>query len=182
MKTFRFDPLPGAGPYSSHRRMRVRERFDGMTLVDFLLAFHPPTEKRRWIEWITAGDICIDSQVVDVGRIVCAGDQYVHTLHNVCEPDVAPEIGVLHEDDSIIVVDKPAPLPVHPSGRFNRNTLLFLLQSVYGGDKLRMAHRLDANTSGVIVVCRSAEAATSIQTQFAHARSRSNMSRWCAVV
>ncbi len=39
------------------------------------------------------------------------------------EPDVNAGIRLLHEDEAIIVLHKPAPLPMHPGGRFNRNTL-----------------------------------------------------------
>ncbi|TWU58065.1 RluA family pseudouridine synthase [Rubripirellula reticaptiva] len=168
IKTFRFDPLPGARPYENPRSMRVRRHQAGLSLLNFLLEFHPPTRRQSWLDWIAAGDITIDGQCAQADRVVLAGERYVHTMHDVCEPDVAPEVVVLHEDDAIIVVDKPAPMPVHPSGRFNRNTLLCLLQTVYLDDKLRMAHRLDANTTGVVVVCRTAAAATSIQTQFAN--------------
>ena len=72
------------------------------------------------------------------------------------EPDVAANVTVLFEDDAILVVQKPAPLPMHACGRFNRNTLGFILNRVYHPLKLKPAHRLDANTSGVKVAPTSA--------------------------
>ncbi len=57
-------------------------------------------------------------------------------------------IQLLHEDSLLVVVNKPAPLPSHPSGRFNRNTLAYIVGQAYRPEKLRLAHRLDANTMG----------------------------------
>jgi RluA family pseudouridine synthase len=82
------------------------------------------------------------------------------------EPDVNAEIQVLYEDDAIVVVNKPAPLPMHPCGRFNRNTLTYILQQVYSRQKLRPAHRLDANTTGVVILARTRRVAAVLQPQF----------------
>ena len=83
------------------------------------------------------------------------------------EPDVNAAIRVLHEDAAIVVLNKPAPLPLHPSGRFNRNTLQSILNQVYHPQKLRPMHRLDANTTGVVVFARTRHFAGQLQPQFA---------------
>ena len=75
-------------------------------------------------------------------------------------------ITILHEDEALIVVNKPAPLPVHASGRFHRNTLEAILRTVYAPQKPRPAHRLDANTTGVCVFTRTALFARLVQPQF----------------
>jgi hypothetical protein len=77
-----------------------------------------------------------------------------------------PIFAILHEDEALIVVNKPAPLPIHPSGRFNRNTLQAILQTVYHPQKPRPAHRLDANTSGIVVFTRTRHFAKFVQPQF----------------
>jgi RluA family pseudouridine synthase len=84
------------------------------------------------------------------------------------EPDVNAAIRILHEDEAIVVVNKPAPLPLHPSGRFNRNTLQAILNQVYYPQKLRPIHRLDANTTGIIVFARTRHYAGLLQPQFAN--------------
>jgi len=65
-----------------------------------------------------------------------------------------------------LVINKPAPLPIHPSGRFNRNTLQAILQTVYHPQKPRPAHRLDANTTGLVVFTRTRHFAKFVQPQF----------------
>jgi RluA family pseudouridine synthase len=79
---------------------------------------------------------------------------------------VNPDIRLLHEDEAIIVINKPAPLPVHPSGRYNLNTLQSLLQKVYYPQKPRPAHRLDANTTGIVIFSRTRHFAKFLQPQF----------------
>jgi len=77
------------------------------------------------------------------------------------------QIEVIYEDEAIIVINKPAPLPMHAGGRFFRNTLKYALDAVYYPQKPRPCHRLDANTTGVVVVARTRHFAGLIQPQFA---------------
>jgi len=65
------------------------------------------------------------------------------------------------------VVNKPAPLPMHAAGRFNRNTLQHILNQVYHPEKPKQAHRLDANTTGVVLLTRTRRFAALLQPQFA---------------
>jgi UPF0176 protein len=55
---------------------------------------------------------------------------------------------------------------MHPCGRFNRNSLAYILNQVYHPIKLRPAHRLDADTSGVVIFCKTREMARLVQPQF----------------
>jgi 23S rRNA pseudouridine1911/1915/1917 synthase len=62
---------------------------------------------------------------------------------------------VVHREDELLVLDKPAGLPVHPSARYHRSTLTAVLRRDFGPDHgWRMAHRLDRETSGVMVFGR----------------------------
>jgi UPF0176 protein len=64
------------------------------------------------------------------------------------------------------VIDKPAPLPIHASGRFNRNTLTWILDQVYAPQRLRPVHRLDANTTGAVLFARTRQFARPLVEQF----------------
>jgi RluA family pseudouridine synthase len=75
-------------------------------------------------------------------------------------------IELLHEDEALIVLNKPAPLPMHAGGRFYRNTLKYVLDEIYYPQKPLPSHRLDANTTGVVVVARTRYFAGQIQPQF----------------
>jgi RluA family pseudouridine synthase len=110
-----------------------------------------------------------DRQAVEPKRRVWAGEQYLHRQPATREPDVNAAIRVFYEDEAIVVIDKPAPLPVHASGRYHRNTLQWILNEVYAPQKLRPVHRLDANTTGVLVLARTRQHARPLVEQFAAA-------------
>src|SRR5687768_14795661 len=86
------------------------------------------------------------------------------------EPAVNGAVTVLHEDEALIVLNKPAPLPMHPGGRYTRNTLQQILNTVYRPQKPKPAHRLDANTTGLVIVARSRHFAGRLQGQFSERR------------
>jgi 23S rRNA pseudouridine1911/1915/1917 synthase len=71
------------------------------------------------------------------------------------ENPVPTEVPVLYEDAHLLAVDKPANLPVHPSARYHRNTLIKVLQARRPGEWLSLGHRLDRETSGVLLVAKT---------------------------
>jgi 23S rRNA pseudouridine1911/1915/1917 synthase len=75
---------------------------------------------------------------------------------------------ILYEDECLIAVDKPSPLAVHAVGSYKEKNLLTLLGRVekYQGLELRIVNRLDAETSGLVIVARTREAASRIGKQF----------------
>jgi RluA family pseudouridine synthase len=94
----------------------------------------------------------------------------LHRHPQMIEPDVNGDITVIYEDEALVVLNKPAPLPMHAGGRYTRNTLQHALDVVYRPQKLRPAHRLDANTTGLVVAARNHHFAGRLQTQFAEGR------------
>lgn len=160
------NPLPGKGPYENRRPLNVPERYDRLTLVDMLSRWHDHLPPSYWAGECKAGHLLCDGVPFSAETIVRAGMRLEHRLPEMCEPDVAGDVKWVYEDDAIVVLNKPAPLPVHPCGRFNRNSLTAWLNQMYGQQKLRPAHRLDANTTGLIVFSRSKEVAAKLQPQF----------------
>lgn len=161
---------PGSVPYTNLRRMYVPRRHVGRTLLEFLQYWHPPTSNRQWLQWIEAGEITLAGEQVSADFIVRDGQQFDQQMPGTIEPPINPEIQLLYEDTDLVVVNKPAPLPVHPSGRYNRNTLTSILAQAYPKEKLRPAHRLDAATTGVVLLCRRLAAARVVQPQFQQGR------------
>jgi RluA family pseudouridine synthase len=159
-------PLPGSVPYDNARPLSVPLRFDRMELLEFLDAMHTHLSRDHWIEICNQHRLTCRGEAVQPGRIMRAGERLLHLMPATVEPDVATDIRILHEDDAIVVVHKPAPLPMHPCGRFNRNSLSHLLNLVYHPGCVRPAHRLDADTSGVVVFCKSKAIARILQPQF----------------
>jgi 23S rRNA pseudouridine1911/1915/1917 synthase len=88
------------------------------------------------------------------------------------EPDVPREFTILYEDASVMVIDKPAGLPMHTTAKFWRNTLTALLRERYPDEPMHTAHRIDRETSGVLLISRTREAASFLTLAFAGRRVR----------
>ena len=83
------------------------------------------------------------------------------------EPEVPRHFEVLYEDADVLALDKPAGLPMHPSAKFYRNTLTALLRERYPDQHAEIAHRIDRETSGVLLVARTPSAASWLKRAFA---------------
>ncbi len=161
-------PLPGSVPYDNRKPVVVSQEWHGATLLDFLCGILRHVPRDEWKSLCQAGR-WLDGQdrPMTAGHRVKSGERYYLLQPDIVEPEVNADLRVVHEDEAIIVLDKPAPLPVHPSGRFNRNTLQYILHQVYHPQKPRPAHRLDADTTGLVLCSRTRYFAGILQPQFA---------------
>lgn len=158
--------LPGSIPYENARPLKVPASWHGKNILEFLysLKFRPP--EQSWEDILSSGRMTINNEKVGVDCTLSTGNQIVHHIPGTVEPPVASDIRVVYEDEALIILNKPAPLPVHPSGRFNRNTLLYIVRESFSPVVPRFAHRLDANTSGIIALTKSKEFASTLQPEF----------------
>jgi 23S rRNA pseudouridine1911/1915/1917 synthase len=95
------------------------------------------------------------------------------------EPDVPLYFDVLYEDDAVLAVNKPAGLPVHPSASYHKNTLTHLLKQRFGENAPQIAHRLDRETSGLLVCGRTRASERALKMAFENRRVRK---RYLAIV
>ena len=129
---------------------------------------------------IAAGGASVDGTVAKTGKVRLVEGQQVSidpsALPVVPPPAADPSVvfGVVHVDDSVIVVDKPAGLVVHPGAGNLDGTLVNGLLASYPeiadvGETIRpgIVHRLDAGSSGLLVVARTQDAADKLIEQFA---------------
>ena len=86
------------------------------------------------------------------------------------EPPCPQQFEILYRDDSMMIIDKPANLPVHASAKFYFNTLARLLRDRFPDEPVRICHRLDRETSGCLAVARSRDAAARLQRAFSDKR------------
>ncbi len=164
----------GSTPYENKRWISIPQRCAGMTLLDALHEFYPGYTQAQWQLAIDSGEILLpaaskrqfDTRPVSADDIVRDGQRFLQTIKDYAEPKINPNVPLLYEHQAIVVINKCAPLPVHPSGRFNRNTLEGILEVAYYPEKLRPAHRLDANTTGLVVLARKQVYSRFLQSQF----------------
>ena len=129
---------------------------------------------------IESGAVTLDGQVVTAGKEkVALGQTITVDVAQAAGPELPQADGsvaleVVHADDDVIVVNKPAALVVHPGAGNKTGTLVNFLLHTYPeiaevGDPLRpgIVHRLDAGTTGLIVVARTQHAYESLVAQLA---------------
>jgi RluA family pseudouridine synthase len=161
------DPLPGSVPADHFKPVRISEKYAGLPLAEALGAMIPALSVADWSREIEAGSVLHDNdQPASTADTAKAGVRYRHRIVDVVEPPVNPRFEILHEDEALIVLNKPAPLPMHPGGRFYRNTLQHFIDVLYHPQRPHPAHRLDANTTGVVLFTRTRHFAGRLQPQF----------------
>lgn len=164
-------PLPGSRARNHFKPLNIPGDCDGLPLLTALGRMVPSVMAAEWQAEFAQGRIVSwDHATLADSLIVRAGQRYRHLFPNVIEPDVNGSVEILYEDEALIVVNKPAPLPMHPGGRFYLNTLQHILNLAYHPQTPHPAHRLDANTTGLVLVARTRLLAAHLQAQFAQGR------------
>jgi 23S rRNA pseudouridine1911/1915/1917 synthase len=149
----------------------------GKRLDSFIHERLPEYSRSRLQTWIKQDLVRVNAAPVRASHLLRAGDAVSLTpadlppLH--AQPEELP-LKILYQDDDVVVVDKPAGMVVHAGAGHSHGTLVNALLHHFGtlssisGDDLRpgIVHRLDRDTSGVIVVARTDEAHQSLATQF----------------
>jgi 23S rRNA pseudouridine1911/1915/1917 synthase len=148
----------------------------GTRLDRFLAAEIEDLSRTRIKDLITQGCITRNGESVQVAHKVAEGEEYVCVI-----PEVKPVVleaediplDIVYEDSDIIVINKPAGLVVHPAPGHASGTLVNALLGycdelpVIGGEQRPgIVHRLDKDTSGLIVVARNDKAMQGMQAQF----------------
>lgn len=138
----------------------------GWTVVEFLshrFKYHTPA---RWTGRVLDRWVQVNRADVSPDHIVKKGDAVTYTfLHT--EPDVDFRFEIVYEDDHLLAVSKSGNIPVHACGVYIRNTLIGTLKNAYG-DHLNLAHRLDRETSGVVLLTKDPHTARVMGRMFAN--------------
>ena len=161
--------------------------------LDRIVALIGDLSRAQAAATIDAGGVRVDGETAASGKVRLVEGQMIEVDPLAVPGPVLPtaddevDFGVVYEDDTVIVVDKPAGLVVHPGAGNLDGTLVSGLLARFpdvvgvGNDPVRpgIVHRLDAGSSGLLVVARNDEAAAHLIEQFAdHSATR----RYDAVV
>ncbi len=145
--------------------------------LDIFLAQSEAALSRSQVKYaIEEGDVLVNGKVPKVSEHLKEGDVIVLTKKPPVEAKAIPQkmvLDIVYEDDAVIVINKPAGMVVHPApGNPEKtlvNALLYHCHDLSGiGGVLRpgIVHRLDKDTSGLIVAAKSDEAHRSLSSQF----------------
>ncbi len=147
----------------------------GLRLDQALARLFPQYSRNRLQAWLKSGHITIDGRRLTADHAVSGGERVALRPPRV--PDAAaPQaqrmpLKIVHEDAALIVIDKPAGLVVHPgAGQPDRtllNALLAHAPALAAVPRAGIVHRLDKDTSGLLVVARTVTAQSSLVRQLA---------------
>jgi 23S rRNA pseudouridine1911/1915/1917 synthase len=149
------------------RRFVVEEAFSGHRLDHYLKRKIPRLSRTRLQRIIRAQLEPVRGRTLKPHSAVMTGDVIVMRTPARPEPPCPRTFAVLHDDAQMMVIDKPAGLPVHASARYYFNTLTRVLSERYPGQNVQICHRLDRETSGLLVLARGRKAAARIKAAFA---------------
>jgi 23S rRNA pseudouridine1911/1915/1917 synthase len=155
------------------RELRVPPELAGLRLDQALARLMPEHSRSRIRTWIDAGRVSVDGSALSAKQKLCGGEQV--RVAPLDDPRAAPlaaqalPLAIVHEDEAIIVVDKPAGLVVHPgSGHWDgtlANALLHHCPALAAVARVGIVHRLDKDTSGLLVVAKTPVAQTDLVRQ-----------------
>jgi len=145
----------------------------GSRLDQILAGLFPEYSRSRLQQWVKAGQVTVDGACLRVSDKL-AGGEAVHISATLATEvtRVEPEpiaLNVVHEDDEIFIIDKPAGLVVHPGagnpGGTLQNALLHRQPSLDTVPRCGIVHRIDKDTTGLLVVARNLRAHASLVGQ-----------------
>ena len=151
----------------------VPDECAGLRLDQALARMFPEHSRSRLTSWLRDGRIRVDSGAAKAKQKVWGGETVeLVPVAGDAETASLPEdiaLAVIHEDDAVLVIDKPAGLVVHPgSGNWQgtlMNALLHHCAHLAGIPRAGIVHRLDKDTSGLLVVAKTLPAQTSLVRQ-----------------
>jgi 23S rRNA pseudouridine1911/1915/1917 synthase len=144
---------------------RIPDTHRGQRLDQALAALFPDYSRTRLKTWIEAGRVLVDGRVPKPKDLVAGGELVRVEPSEEERVEVAPQpiaLAIVHEDEAVLVIDKPVGLVVHP-GAGNphstlQNALLHHDRELAKLPRAGIVHRLDKDTSGLLVVAKTPQA------------------------
>lgn len=157
--------------------------------IDKVLGHHFSQFSRSHLQkWIEDGNVKVNGQVVKPKYKLAVGDQVVITPEAPQKIDLAPEnipLDIVYEDDDVVVVNKPQGMVVHPAPGHPNHTLVNALlyhcplSTINGEFRPGIVHRIDKDTSGLLMVAKNDMAHRSLAAQL---KAKTNKREYVALV
>lgn len=158
------------------KSVTVSEKNRGLRLDQFLLTQYPAITRKSAKEIIKNNYITFDGIHKSSNYRVQAGErflideekliQYVNENNNSYIVPKKMNLDIIYNDDSTIVVNKPVGIPTHPVSGHKENSVLNGLTYLFPETKIRTIHRLDVETSGILIFAKTLEAQRFYSEQF----------------
>ena len=156
----------------------VEPEYNGQRIDKFLSETLPEYSRSFIQKVVKDGGVLVDEKCVKSNYKLSAGQILKLNVPELVEPDIIPEdiaLDILYEDDDIIVVNKPKGMVVHPAAGHYTGTLVNALMyhcrdnlsGINGITRPGIVHRIDMNTTGVLVACKNDAAHIFLSEQLA---------------
>lgn len=159
-------PPPGCDPDGIVLTFPVAREHAGQRLDRFIQGRIPRLSRTRAQEIVRSCAFRADGARRRASERVREGETVILVRPSFEEPETPRYFDVIYEDEAVLAVEKPAGLPMHPTATYHRNTLTYLLRETYGESPPQIAHRIDRETSGVIVCGKGIEAERALKIAF----------------
>lgn len=144
----------------------------GKRLDQVLADLMPEYSRSRLQQWLKKGRVLVDNEVLKPKTRVLGGENLAIRIEQEAQGDWQAEaipLDIIYEDDSLLVINKPVGLVVHPAaGNYNGtllNALLYHCRELENVPRAGIVHRLDKDTSGILVIAKTLAAQTHLVNQ-----------------
>lgn len=148
---------------------------DGQRIDKFLAHHYPEISRSRLKQLINQGNITVENKLTKPSIKLQFGQKIAISIPDPVESYLIPEnipLNIIYEDQDILVIDKPANLTVHPGAGNKKGTLANAimyrcpdLKAINGSIRPGIVHRLDKDTSGLMVVAKNESSQTHLTNQ-----------------
>jgi 23S rRNA pseudouridine1911/1915/1917 synthase len=141
---------------------------EAVFVSDYLAKRFTYLTRYQWIVHIREGRVLRNEAVVSEQDKVSPGDTICYVAEDIPEPPANLNYSIVYEDEWFLGINKPGNLLVHRAGRSFTNNLIHLLRHVHipPFPNAHTAHRIDRDTSGVVIVAKNTAARAELQLQF----------------
>lgn len=155
----------------------IYDSFEKIRLDVYLTDLHPKQSRSRIQKWITSGAVAINGKTITkAGFTVEEGDEIVLVIPDPQPTEIVAEqihLDVMYEDDDLLVINKPAGMVVHPGAGHTSGTIVNAalayapeMEGIGGEGRPGVVHRLDKDTSGILLLAKNDQAHRWLQDQF----------------
>ncbi|MBN2041034.1 MAG: RluA family pseudouridine synthase [Spirochaetes bacterium] len=151
------------------RESTVTSFYNNMRVDKYLSSRFTYYSRNEWQRMIEEGRVKCNGRIVPSHKKLKTDDVVIYDSAGIDEPAVDTDYSIIYEDKNIIGINKSGNIPVHPSGKFFRNTLQSVIEKDTGM-KIQPLHRLDRETSGAVLFAKDSATASAIQTNFSQVK------------
>lgn len=147
----------------------VREKSNGKSLLDELCGRFTYKNAEYWQDKVEIGEVLLNGEPSEANKSLVAGDEIEFIIPDFEEPDIDIDYLKVWENEHLLLVSKPAGLPVHSTKRFYFQTMTAVVRRNENNTSLNPLHRLDRETSGLMFY---------VKTKYAHRRLQKDFRRF----